>query len=57
MARDVDDDYGVPPALRTGELRFDIPPDWNSDGGICIRQRDPLPLTVLSIALDVSAGG
>jgi len=56
-ARDVTDDYGNPPALATGELRFDIPPDWNSDGGIVIRQEDPLPLTVLSIALDVSLGG
>jgi hypothetical protein len=56
-ARDVADDYGMPPALRTGELRFDIAPDWNSDAGIVIRQEDPLPLTVLSIALDVSVGG
>ena len=56
-ARDVDDNYGSPPALRTGELRFDIAPDWNSDGGVVIRQEDPLPLTVLSIALDVAVGG
>lgn len=56
-ARDVSDDYGMPPALRTGELRFDIAPDWNSDASIVIRQDDPLPLTVLSIALDVAVGG
>ena len=55
--RDVTDPYGSPPALRTGELRFDISPDWNSDGGVCVRQDAPLPLTVLSMALDVSIGG
>lgn len=56
-ARNVADPYGSPPALRTGELRFDISPDWNSDGSVCLRQDAPLPLTVLSIALDVAPGG
>jgi hypothetical protein len=56
-AREVTDPYGSPPALRTGELRFDIAPDWNSDGGVCVRQAEPLPLTVLSMALDVAVGG
>lgn len=56
-ARDVGDPYGSPPALRTGELRFDISPDWGSDGAVCIRQDEPLPLTVLSMALDVALGG
>jgi hypothetical protein len=55
-ARDVSDPYGSPPALRTGELRFAIGPSWNSDGGVCIRQSDPLPLTVMSITLDVATG-
>ncbi len=56
-ARDVTDPYDGPPSLRTGELRFDIAPDWNSDGSICVRQDEPLPLTVLSIAVDVAPGG
>lgn len=56
-ARDVSDPYGSPPALRTAELRFDIAPDWNSDGGVCVRQAEPLPLTVLSMALEVATGG
>lgn len=56
-AREVSDPYGSPPALRTGQLDFDIPPDWNSDGALCVRQDQPLPLTVLSIALDVAPGG
>jgi hypothetical protein len=56
-AREVSDPYGSPPALITGELRFDISPDWNSDGAVCVRQDAPLPLTVLSMALDVATGG
>ena len=56
-ARDVTDPYGSPPALRTGELRFAIGPSWNSDGAVCVRQDQPLPLTVLGIALDVASNG
>ncbi len=56
-ARDVSDPYGSPPALRTGELRFDISPDWGPDGAVCVRQALPVPLTVLSMALEVSVGG
>lgn len=56
-ARQVSDPYGSPPALRTGEFRFAIGPSWTSDGAVCIRQDRPLPLTVLSMALDVTAGG
>jgi hypothetical protein len=56
-ARDHTDPYDSPPALRTGELRFAVGPSWNSDGGVCVRQDQPLPLTVLSMALDVATGG
>lgn len=56
-ARAVSDPYGSPPALLTGELRFAIGPAWTSDGAVCVRQTEPLPLTVLSIALDVAEGG
>ena len=55
--RDHTDPYNSPPALRTGELRFAIGPSWNSDGAVCVRQDQPLPLTVLGIALDVATGG
>jgi hypothetical protein len=56
-ARDHTDPYGSPPALKTGELRFAIGPSWNSDGSVCLRQDQPLPLTVLGIAVDVATGG
>lgn len=56
-ARAITDPYGSAPALRTGELSLSITPSWNTDGAVCIRQAEPLPLTVLSMAMDVTAGG
>lgn len=53
-ARAVSDPYGSPPELRTGELALSIDPDWNTDGCVCVRQADPLPLTILSMALDTA---
>ena len=56
-ARAVSDPYGSPPALRTGELSLAINPSWGTDGAVCIRQDQPLPLTVLSLAIDDAVGG
>ena len=55
--RSVDDPYGSPPALRTGELSLSIGPSWNTDGAVCVRQTEPLPLTILSMTLEVATGG
>lgn len=56
-ARVVADPYGSPPALRDGELAISVDPSWNQDGAVCVRQDLPLPLTVLSMALEVQTGG
>lgn len=56
-ARAVTDPYGSPPALRDGELSLSVDPGWNSDAAICVRQDVPLPLTVLSMTLEVQTGG
>lgn len=56
-ARAVTDPYGSPPALRDGELTLSIDPSWNQDGGVCVRQDLPLPLTVVSMTLELQAGG
>lgn len=55
--RAVTDPYGSPPALRDGEISLSVDPSWNQDGALCVRQDLPLPLTVLSIALEVQSGG
>jgi hypothetical protein len=56
-ARAITDPYGSPPALRDGELTLSIDPSWNQDAAICVRQDLPLPLTVLSMTLEIQAGG
>jgi hypothetical protein len=56
-ARAVSDPYGSPPELRDGELSLSADPSWNQDAAVCIRQDLPLPLTVLSMTLEVQSGG
>lgn len=56
-ARAVSDPYGSAPALRDGELSLSVDPSWNTDAAICVRQDQPLPLTVLSMTLEVQTGG
>ena len=56
-ARAVSDPYGSPPALRDGELSLAIDPSWNQDAALCVRQDLPLPLTVLSMTLEIQSGG
>jgi hypothetical protein len=56
-ARAVTDPSGSPPALREGELALSIDPSWNQDAALCIRQDLPLPLTVLSMTLELQSGG
>jgi len=56
-ARGISDPYGSPPALRDGELSLSIDPSWSTDAAICVRQDSPVPLTVLSMTLEVQGGG
>ena len=49
--------YGSPPSLRTGEIEVLLTPSWQDSGQVYIRQKDPLPLTIVSLTLEVSLGG
>jgi hypothetical protein len=49
--------YGAPPALKSGEVSVAVTPSWGDDGAVCVRQSDPLPLTIVCISMDVAAGG
>ena len=42
---------GQPPNLVTGEIELQLRSQWDDGGDVCIRQADPLPLTVQSITL------
>ena len=48
--------YGSPPALRTGEIKIELTPSWNDNGQVCVRQKDPLALTLVAMELDVAVG-
>ncbi len=54
-SRAITDPYGSPPAFIDGELSLPIDPRWNQDAAVCVRQA--LPLTVLSMTLEVQTGG
>lgn len=48
--------YGSPPNPVTKNIEIDIDPSWNEDGSICVRQTDPLPLTISALVLELAAG-
>jgi len=45
-----DEGYDDPVSLKTDNIDINIRSEWNSNGRVFIRQVDPLPLSVLSIA-------
>lgn len=49
--------YGIPPALKSQEIMVMLTPSWRDSGQVYVRQSDPLPLTVVSMTLEVSIGG
>lgn len=51
-----DEPYDTAPEWKTGEYEMVISPTWGREGSICFEQRDPVPLTVLSLTLDVEIG-
>lgn len=52
-----DEDYDTPPRLITDEIEISLDGAWSKEGQICIRQVDPLPLTITSMTLDYAVAG
>lgn len=48
--------YGTPPDLRSTEFGLTLTPGWGTDGAVCVRQSNPLPLTLVSLTTEVSLG-
>lgn len=46
---------GDAPELISGEIPLQLKPSWTDSGQICVRQADPLPVTILAITGLVSA--
>ncbi|HEX7011597.1 MAG TPA: hypothetical protein VF161_02570 [Steroidobacteraceae bacterium] len=51
-----DELLGSPPGLFTGVATLTLDPHWGSEGQVCVRQDQPLPISILSIALEVTLG-
>jgi len=52
-----DEPFGSPPRWKSEEIEIVVDNAWSDDGAICIRQADPLPLTLLAWTLEVEVGG
>src|SRR3546814_18308574 len=48
---------GEPTRLLTGDKELEPLSNWDLDGRVFLRQRDPLPVTVLDIIPDMEVGG
>lgn len=49
--------YGSPPTLKSEEVAIVITPSWGDSGQLCVRQSEPLPLTITSFSMEVALGG
>ena len=45
---------GTPASTVTGEISVAVYPTWSDGGSICVRQEDPLPLSLLSLSMELS---
>lgn len=50
------ENYGLPPALKSDEIEVMVDPSWGQSGQVFVRQADPLPLTLVSMTLEVAIG-
>jgi hypothetical protein len=50
------ENMGDPTELFTGDKEHTMPPHWNEHGRILLRQRYPLPMTILAVVPDVTLG-
>lgn len=56
LAQRSDEPYGRPPNLLNGTQSFNLDPSWDVDASVCIRQANPLPITVCSLVIDTAYG-
>ena len=49
--------YGSPPNLITDEIEIALTPSWQYGGQVSVRQTAPLPLTLVSLTLEMAVGG
>lgn len=49
--------YDSPPSLVNGQVDIVIDSEWDTESTVCVRQSEPLPLTVCALVFDVVKGG
>ena len=49
--------YGTAPRLKSDEIEMVLSPSWGASGHLCVRQSDPLPLTLIGLTAEVALGG
>jgi hypothetical protein len=57
LTKSVPDVMGQAPALFSGDEKLTISSAWDSNGRVVIKPNGPVPLTILSIAPDITVGG
>lgn len=55
-SRDVVTDMAAPPALQQDLVEMWVQGDWSQRGRVCVRQADPLPMTILAVIPDYEFG-
>ena len=51
------ENYGSAPRLQTRMIEVVNRSAWGDDAQVCVRQSDPLPLTITALTLDLALGG
>lgn len=49
--------YGSPPAWMSGEFKHVVANKWGEDGQVYVQQKEPLPVTLVSMTIEVAIGG
>ena len=49
--------YGSAPDWITDEIEIMVKPQWNTNAQVIVQQTDPLPVTILSMVMEVALGG
>jgi hypothetical protein len=57
VSQRMNEPWGSPPDLKTGEVFILESPEWQAGGQTLIRQQNPLPLIVAGLTLEVAIGG
>jgi hypothetical protein len=55
-AQRTNEDYGDPTRDVSEEIEMTLEPNWSTSGQVAIRESDPVPISILSMAVEVTLG-